>query len=318
MVDSGQDSDLGGCEGSSILPFAKMQALGNDFVVVSEPHLNSILNTFSVDRGGQSEAVFLSQLARSICSRHFGVGADGLIVVRQGSSPQTLSWAYLNSDGSGSLMCGNGVRCLALFAVEHKLVSSRHIRLETGKGIVEIDFESPDLITSDLGEPILKPASIPVKEMGELPVVARDFQIDADHFKVSCASMGNPHCVIFESEVDESILSARAARLQAHPCFPESVNVEFVRVVSANHLRVIVFERGCGRTLACASGAAAVAVASVLEGRSEREVVVELDGGSLQVSFSQTDNHVRITGPARLVYQGRIDLKLLDLEAAKC
>ncbi len=318
MADSELNSHLRAVAGSSILHFCKMQALGNDFVVVSEDELDHAIDSFKLNISGPSADRFLARLSVKVCSRRFGVGADGFIVVRRGLTAGNLSWTYLNNDGSSSLMCGNGLRCLALWSMMHKWTASKHFYVETGKFPVEIVYDSPDFITSDLGEPILKPSGIPVNVPGDTPIVARDFQIGADSFKISCVSIGNPHCVIFENEFDDLFLDKLASSLQANSFFPEGVNVEFVQVISNNHVRVIVYERGCARTLACASGAGAVVVAAALQGLTGRDVCVQLEGGSLHVSWSEIDNHLRISGPASMVYDGEIDLSLLIPEASAC
>jgi diaminopimelate epimerase len=323
MVDSECDSDLRAVAGSSILGFCKMQGLGNDFVVVGQDELESVLGKADASDGSAA----LSLLAQQLCSRRFGIGADGFIVVRPGSKPETLSWTYLNSDGSTSLMCGNGLRCLALWAVAFGKAPGKRFFVETGKGPVEISYDSASSITTDLGAPILDPATVPVNlsagvlssafiEAGDnTPIVEQLFQLKTENLKLSCVSMGNPHCVIFEDKFDDPTLEKRATELQTHPFFPEGVNVEFVQVVSNNHIKVVVYERGCGRTLACASGAGAVLVASSLAGRTGREADVELEGGTLRVSWSESDNHVRICGPAKIVYNGQVDLHALKPEA---
>lgn len=326
MVDSELDVEKKSSTANSVLAFCKMQALGNDFVVVSQEHLEQAFAGYKCASEKAKEKL-ISSIARNICRRNFGVGADGLIVVRPGSKHDRLSWTYLNSDGSSSLMCGNGLRCLALWAEEHACAPSKNYFVETGKGLVEINFDSPNSITSDLGEPILEANLIPADlskassmqnpsndSSPEKPILGTTFEFDSEIYRFSCVNMGNPHCVIFElGELNEKILERKAKLLQSHPFFPEGVNVEFVLVESRKKLRVIVFERGCGRTLACASGAAAVLVAAVLEGKADRNATVQLDGGSLHLSWSEKDNHVRINGPASIVFKGQIDLSSLSL-----
>ena len=319
MIDSEHDIDLSTAAASSILPFSKMQALGNDFIVVGQDNLERALSALKLKITEQSEKECLVSLARKVCERRFGVGADGFIVVRRKAGSKNLGWTYLNNDGSASLMCGNGLRCLALWAVQNNWVSGERFYVETGKGPVEIVYASPDSITTDLGEPVLLPQLIPVQVTSDSPVVAYKFQIGNDSFKISCVSMGNPHCVIFvESDPDRLMMERLATSLQTNDFFPEGVNVEFARVISKNHVRVVVYERGCGRTLACASGAAAVTVAGFLEGRTGRDLGIELEGGLLAVNYSLQDNHLRISGPARLVYEGQINLGSLNPEAQTC
>jgi diaminopimelate epimerase len=308
MVESERNSGLPRAAGPAVLPFSKMQGLGNDFVVVGQDDLERAIKSFKLCDNETSRQQFLSCLSARICSRRFGIGADGFIVVRPGSKAGNLSWTYLNSDGSGSDMCGNGLRCLALWARLHGWTTADRFCVETAKGEVEIVFASADSISCDLGEPVLRPSEIPVAESDEEPVLARDFRIDFDRFKISCVGMGNPHCVIFVASFDETLMEQRAAQIQANSFFPEGVNVEFALIESGNQVRVIVYERGCGRTLACASGAGAVAVAAALEGRTGRDLSVVLEGGALSVSFSSQDNHLRVKGPAAMVFEGQVDL----------
>lgn len=321
MVDSELASGLCANTDNPILGFCKMQALGNDFVVVAEQELRCALKAFAIDKKvkiEELEQTALPELAKKLCSRHFGIGADGLIVVRQGSKPDRLSWTYLNNDGSSSLMCGNGLRCLALWAEENGSAPSSNYFVETGKGPVEINFISPLMISTDLGEPIMTPNLIPVADNTESPIISKIISAESRQLQITCLSMGNPHAVSFVDDLNSTWLESAANSLQCSNYFPEGVNVEFVKVESSKHVKVIVYERGCGRTLACASGAAAVAVACVLEQKTERELTVELEGGPLQISWSAIDNHVRITGPARKVFSGSIDLKSLATEAHKC
>jgi diaminopimelate epimerase len=168
-----------------------------------------------------------------------------------------------------------------------------------------------------LGEPILTPAAIPIGDTTGDSFIGREANIGGSKIKLSAVGMGNPHCVIFDSNFDETSFAPRADKLQSDKFFPEGVNVEFVQVVSNKHLRVVVYERGCGRTLACASGAAATVVAAVLEGKTSRDVRVELEGGSLQISWNEADNHLRINGGATLVYDGLIQLSQIMPEAAQ-
>jgi diaminopimelate epimerase len=291
--------------------FTKMQALGNDFVFVDERDLAAIPASKQLL---QDLPLHGALLARAVCDRHFGIGADGLIVVRKAQDPQcAVSWLYLNSDGSQSAMCGNGLRCLALYSVENGLVNERQFKVETAVGAVGVSMIDSDCITSDLGEPTLSSAGIPVAVVAAAgntkEVVRHSLQSGKTQFNATCVGLGNPHCVIFESPVAADERALLAPQIQALPFFPEGVNVEFVDVLSPAEARVFVWERGCGPTLACASGAAAVLVAGVLEGRLSRQATIRLPGGALLVSWSEDDRHVRITGPARTMFKGAFDLE---------
>lgn len=304
------------------LPFAKMQALGNDFVVVESSNLEKLAMLSPrlqalADLGKNSQAArkTLSEMARLICDRHFGVGADGLIVVCPATDKQSLlAWQFFNSDGSVSSMCGNGLRCLARWTHLQSKTTLRKFSIETEAGAVAVEFADNDKITCDLNQPTLESNKIPVTGNTRKQVVQELIQIERAKFVATCLSMGNPHCVIFEPAISENDFLVSAEAIQAHDFFPEGVNVEFAQVLDAgkngkpSHVKVFVCERGCGPTLACASGAAAVCVAGVLEGRLQRETRVDMPGGTLAVSWSADDNHVRITGPANQIYSGVFDL----------
>jgi diaminopimelate epimerase len=322
------------------LPFTKMEALGNDFVVVNASDLGSPIEVFSL---WQDSA---SAIAKALCDRHFGIGADGLILLvdlkntnasgkllHLDSYPESkncnFGWVYTNADGSPSKMCGNGLRCLALFVHENKLLTKNTFLVATAKGPVEVSFKNANEITSDLGSPKLKSEDIPMEGPSRNPVVKETIDLGDIQFDATCVSMGNPHCVIFEapfmdkfsekgkrSEDGHSVmsenLSAVAQRVQKLPLFPENVNVGFGFVQKPNFLKLYVYERGSGATLACASAAAGAAVAGVLEKRLERETTIQLPGGELKVNWSELDDHVRITGPARIIFQGTINLEQIS------
>lgn len=320
MVDPELSSESQSSTAKFTMRFSKMQGLGNDFVVVSEDELHVIARACGFEINNN----FLSQLAQKICDRHFSVGADGFIVVRRSDRAENqFSWTYINNDGSSSLMCGNGLRCVGLWLRKTGWTDAEHFIVETGGIDVEIDFESTEKITSDLGVPILKARWIPIKTDGALdgekPVIAQVINTKAGgDLKITCVNMGNPHCIIYVDDLsNEEKLAAIATELQSNAFFPQGVNVEFVKVISETHMQILVWERGCGKTLACASGAAATLVASVLEKKTERNARVDLPGGSLQIEWNQMDEHVRITGPAAIVFEGRIDLRSLNLPMQK-
>lgn len=283
------------------IAFTKMHGLGNDFIVISEEEISEL----EAERRDVEDLPGL--LAGILCDRHHGVGADGLIVVRK-SDNCDLGWSYRNSDGSASYMCGNGLRCLALWAVEKKLVANKEFCVETGAQKVTLVFRSRDEIKVDMGEPVLESNLIPVQGINGEQLIARTISEGGRDFTVSCVNMGNPHCVLFASGIPENRQEEAAGLLQEGSFFPEGVNVEFVEVESKDRAIVRVFERGAGFTLACASGAAAVVVAGYLEGRMDRHATVMLPGGQLEVEWKESSNRVFITGPAREIYNGRIDL----------
>ncbi len=295
------------------LPFAKMQGLGNDFVVVSEKDLASGRIGARILRNAEKE---LSRLAKALCNRHFGVGADGLIIVRATDRQDCdFSWTYINNDGSPADMCGNGLRCVALWALDRGVVTSDHFTVSTAKGPVPVVFQDLNHITVDLGLPILESQKIPVAGAARDKVVKEQISVDGKTLVATCVSMGNPHCVIFEPGLNPLQYDLYAPQIQTTGMFPEGVNIEFVITENPQCARVFVWERGCGPTLACASGAAAVVVAGVLEGRLNRKTRIDLPGGSLEAEWSEQDGHVRITGPARESYRGSVDLSFILAEA---
>lgn len=287
----------------STVPFTKMQGLGNDFVFVREEDLQPRL------RGGGSEPDQYGKLAARVCDRNFGIGADGLIVVRKSKRDDCeIGWYYLNSDGSTAAMCGNGLRCLALWARHHGVVTKTEFSVDTEVGAVPVSVRDSDHITTSLGEPILRSTEIPVGGVLRESVVHERVELAGDQYRVTCVSMGNPHCVIVDGGLSRKEAALRAPSIQSDAFFPEGVNVEFVEVLDRITADVFVWERGCGPTLACATGAAAVLVAGVLEGRLERTAEIRLPGGPLTVSWAADTNRVSIEGPARVSFEGHFDI----------
>lgn len=289
-----------------LLSFTKMQGLGNDFVVVKEEHLRTWLQ-----RGFAGGAPSLSDIARKVCNRNFGIGADGLIVVSK-SETCDIGWTYLNSDGSCSVMCGNGLRCVAQWCVANSIVNKEEFSIETGKGPIKVKYESSGRITTDLGEPILSRSQIPVGGEASERVVSVELPLTMRTLEITCVSMGNPHCVIFEPDFEEVEYGEVAVEIQCNPFFPQGVNVSFISRYDRTHADVVVWERGCGPTLACASAAAAVLVAGVLEDKLARRATIKLPGGPLEVEWSDVDNHVRITGPAVVTFTGNVSTAILE------
>jgi len=308
-----------------------MQALGNDFVVVSSVDLRSTRLGRTLLRDWHKRA---GDLARALCDRHYGIGADGLILVvdpqivkqpaefpdlvNKGSADTAdVGWVYTNADGSSADMCGNGLRCLALFAVEKQLVQRHDFVVATAAGTASIVFTGADKITIDLGEPLLQVEAIPLQARTQERFVKQPLTVVDNgrelKLQVTCVNMGNPHCVIFDDRYVEAAyadpdLGRLAECIQKLPLFPEGVNVEFAAATKRDHVRLLVWERGCGATLACATGAAATLVAGVLEGRIAKHCTIELPGGVLEAQWSEADGHVRLTGPASQAFTGQIDL----------
>lgn len=287
------------------VPFAKMHGLGNDFVFVHERDLEAAV----VKTGAAFASPDHGQLAARICDRHFGIGADGLIVVREPRRTDCqVGWIYYNSDGSPSAMCGNGLRCLGLWVWHYKYLTQNDFIVDTPAGPVPVSVRDGDHITTVIGEPILNSTAIPVGGAPRDRVVKEHVTLGGDEYDVTCVSVGNPHCIIFNSGLTKEEKAIRAPKIQSDPFFPQGVNVEFVDVQDRKHADVFVWERGCGPTLACASGSAAVLTAGVLEDRLDRTAVIRLPGGPLTVSWNELNNKVQITGPARISFEGHFDV----------
>jgi len=277
--------------------FSKMHGLGNDFVVVdcvSQPQLE--------------ESVV--KAAARLCDRHFGIGADGVLIIGRGASA-ALRMRIINADGSEAEMCGNGIRCLARYAYEHGLAEGTTFAVETLAGIITptLELENGHLraVTVDMGQPRLQRAEIPMSgPPGK--VVNEPLAVDGQSLLVTCVSMGNPHCVTFVDDVAAVPLTRLGPAVERHPAFPHRTNVEFVQVENGNRLKVRVWERGAGETLACGSGACASLVAAVLVGRSPRRAQVELPGGPLAVWWREEDDHLLMSGPAVETFAGEVSL----------
>ncbi len=280
--------------------FTKMHGAGNDYVYV--------------DCFGQPLPDDPAELARRVCDRHFGVGGDGLILICP-SQVADARMRMFNADGSEAEMCGNGVRCLAKYVYDHGLNRKEALKIETGAGVLALDLEVVDgrvgRVRVDMGEPILMPEQIPTTLPGNplfdgSPVVAVDLNIGGEKLQVACVSMGNPHCVTFVDQLTDRWVLEIGPQIETDPHFPNRINAEFVEVISPAEVRVRVWERGSGETLACGTGACAVCVAGVLAERTGRKILAHLPGGDLELHWAD-DNHVHMTGPAVEVFSGQWD-----------
>ncbi len=273
--------------------FTKMHGCGNDYVYI--------------DCFRQPPPVDAPALSRAISDRHFGVGSDGLILICP-SERADARMRMFNADGSEAEMCGNGVRCVAKYVYDHGLVRKPTLTVETGRGILTLDLETAggkvNSVRVNMGEPILDAANIPTNLPGDPPVNV-PLVIDSHlTLPVTCVSMGNPHCIAFVPEISDGIVHGHGPRIENHSAFPRRTNVEFVRVENPAEMTMRVWERGSGETMACGTGACAVAVAGVLTGRTQRKVLIHLRGGDLHLHWSENDNHVYMTGPAVEVFTG--------------
>jgi diaminopimelate epimerase len=282
--------------------FTKMHGLGNDFVIIEAQYLPPQVN--------------LSRLAAFLSDRHFGVGADGLIVIAPATDPERFDTQFLffNSDGSRAEMCGNGIRCFARYVYDHKILQTETFRVETLAGLIQPTINPDQTVTVNMGPPKLKPAEIPFKGYLDDPITyavkAFPITVEGKILPVTLVNMGNPHCVIFQEDLESPADPAVfGPLLEVHPYFPEKTNVEFVTVESPQKLRVTVWERGCGFTLACGTGACATAVAGHLLEKTGDQVEVELPGGSLQISWALNQGRdVFMSGPATYVFEGTISI----------
>jgi diaminopimelate epimerase len=288
--------------------FTKMQGAGNDYVYV---------NCFVEPMPLQPDA-----LAREIADRHYGVGGDGLILICP-SEKAAAQMRMFNADGSESEMCGNGIRCTAKYVYDHGIAITPKLDIETGRGVLSVDLEIVDGLVDrvrvDMGEPILTPEQIPTSlraaDSDSSPVVQQPLPGFSDSAAAwfskagldprgTCVSMGNPHVVLYCRDVAAVPLETIGPILENHPAFPRRINVHFVEVHDEGEVTMRTWERGSGITLACGTGASAVCVAGVLEGRTSRKILAHLPGGDLELEWNQADGHVYMTGPAVEVFSG--------------
>lgn len=274
------------------MKFTKMQGIGNDYVYV-----NCLQETIENP----------SELAKKISDRHYGVGSDGLIMINP-SDKADFEMEMYNADGSRGEMCGNGIRCVAKYVYDYGLTDKTSISVETLAGIKYLDLTVEDgkvvLVKVDMGKPMLRPEEVPVVSEKE-EVIDEPITVDGQEYRMTCVSMGNPHAVVFiDQDVKEFPLETVGVKFENHERFPKRVNTEFVNVLDRHTAQMRVWERGSGETLACGTGACAVAVACALNGLMEDEVTVKLLGGDLQIKWDREKNTVYMTGPAEVVFDG--------------
>jgi len=275
------------------LPFAKLHGTANDFIYVDA----------RAGFPGDPAAI-----ARRLCDRRRGIGADGLILLLPSTEADGRMVIY-NADGSRAEMCGNGIRGLAKFVHERGLLTKNPLAVETDAGVktlsLHLDGGRVARVTVDMGMPEWRGREIPVDADGE--VLDRPLVVDGRTWSVTCVSMGNPHCIVFVDDVAGLSLETIGPRFEQHPFFPRRVNTEFVKVEDRRRLTMRVWERGAGETMACGTGACAVAVAAARTGRSERQVTVTLPGGPLEIDW-RPDDRVLMTGDAVAVFEGQVEV----------
>ena len=266
--------------------FTKMQGTGNDVLIIDHLKVSPIANP--------------SHFAKKISNRRFGVGADQVIYISK-SRTHDFALRFFNADGSEAETCGNGLRCAALYVIDNKYTTKKELSFDTQAGPRKIKMIGKQ-VQVDMGEPIMKGREIPVNLSGR--VVNRPLRVDAKEFRITCLSMGNPHCVIFQDNLENFDMRRFGPQIEHHSVFPKRANVSFVNVTGKNELHVRVWERGAGETLACGSAACAVTVAGVLNGFTERKVTVHMPGGKLEVEWHAKDNHITLQGPAETTFSG--------------
>jgi len=287
------------------IDFTKMEGLGNDFIFID-------------DREGYIEKqIDFSSLSKKLCSRHFGIGADGIIIINN-SKLHDFKFTIFNSDGSQPQMCGNGMRCFAKYLYENKLTSKKVLKIETKAGLIipEIIVDENDKVESvkvDMGEPILNPSKIPFVTQNERAIKEKLFFDGSDENKdngkyveITVISMGNPHAVVFVDDIKAINIKDIGQKIENHKSFPEKTNVEFIEVVKEDELIMKVWERGAGKTLACGTGACAALVATYLNKKCLNKVLIHLEGGDLEIEWNLGNNHIYKTGPASFVFSGSI------------
>lgn len=277
------------------MKFTKMHGIGNDYVYV---------NCFSEKVKDPSE------VAKIVSDRHFGIGSDGLILIKP-SEKADFEMEMYNADGSQGAMCGNGIRCVAKYVYDYGLTDKTSITVDTKSGVKYLDLTVEQgkvkEVRVNMGAPVLDAEKIPMI-FPKSPVVSQPLNVGQEIYEVTAVSMGNPHAVVYMDDVKHLDIEKIGPGFEKHKAFPEGVNTEFVRIIDRKTVEMRVWERGSGETLACGTGACAVAVASVLNGYTEEHVLVHLLGGDLKIFWDREKNLVYMTGPAAVVFDGEIDL----------
>lgn len=280
-----------------ILAFTKMEGIGNDFILIDDrKHL-------------VEKHMPYPSLAKKLCDRRFGIGADGIILIHESTSCD-LGFRIFNSDGSQAQMCGNGMRCMARLVFESGMIDKSEFTVDTLAGVivpkVNLDDDGRFIsVTVDMGEPVLVPEKIPFKA-SHSDTLTQTVSTELGDVTFTAVSMGNPHAVIFVDDISQAPLAELGPVMECHPLFPEKTNVEFIQVLSDSELRMRVWERGAGITLACGTGACASVVAAILNKKTQNDVLIHLDGGDLAIRWDKAGNHIFKTGTARMVFEGQI------------
>ncbi len=275
------------------MKFTKMHGLGNDYVYV-DCFKETVENP--------------PEVARKVSDRHFGIGSDGLILIKPSQVADFCMDMY-NADGSQAEMCGNGIRCVAKYVYDYGLTDKTSISIETLAGVKYLDLQVENgkavMITVNMGSPIMEPAQIPVVSEKE-QIVDEPIMVGDETYKMTCVSMGNPHCIVFVKNTKNFPLDKIGPLFENHEVFPKRVNTEFVEIIDRKTVNMRVWERGSGETLACGTGACATTVACILNGFTDDEITLHLLGGDLRVRWDRDENLIYMTGPATVVFDGEI------------
>ena len=277
------------------MKFTKMQGCGNDYVYIN---------------GFVYEIEQPEELSKKVSDRHFGVGSDGLIVINP-SNEADFKMNIYNADGSEAKLCGNGIRCVGKYVYDKEMTNKKIVTVETLSGIKTLflsvnDEDKVESVRVNVGKPTLTPSEIPVVSEKE-QVLDEAIKVAGKKFKMTCVSMGNPHCVVFVDDVDDLDIEKYGPEFENNELFPDRINTEFVQVVDKNHIKMRVWERGSGETMACGTGASASVVASYLNEFTENEVYVELLGGTLYIEYDTNEDSVYMTGPAEISFEGEME-----------
>jgi len=276
------------------ISFTKYHGLGNDFILIDNRH--------------HPQPILTPEQAIKMCDRNFGIGADGVIFALPGEQQGDYTMRIFNSDGSEPEMCGNGIRCFAKFIAELENNNKGKYQIHTGAGLIIPELKVDGQVTVDMGQPRLLASEIPTT-LGnpDQKVIAQPLEVAGKSWSVTCVSMGNPHCITFVEDVSAIALETVGPQFENHSVFPERINTEFIQVISPKYVKMRVWERGAGATLACGTGACASVVAGVLTQRCNNQVTVELPGGCLEIEWSTTEQKIYMTGPAEKVFTGVIN-----------
>lgn len=277
------------------MEFTKMEGCGNDYVYVN---------------GFTTRLENPNKVSEIVSDRHFGVGADGLIVINP-SEVADFKMSMYNADGSEGKMCGNGIRCVAKYVYDNKMTDKTTITVETLSGIktlvLNVENEKVKTVRVDMGRPVILAKEVPVI-FDRKEVIDESLLVDGKEYRITCVSMGNPHAVTFVDDTDNLEIEKIGPQFENNEIFPDRINTEFIQLIDRNTIKMRVWERGSGETLACGTGACASVVACVLNGLTENKVTVKLTGGDLLIEYNRDEDTVYMTGPAKIVFTGNIEI----------